>query len=78
MKILRISLVIMIIFVLSISSWFIYTRFCYPKYIMDGNTLTYKDNKYLLKDSWSESDEENLGEIIGIGVEGNRSLTDFI
>ena len=78
MKIIKICLIIFIILILSVSVWFVYTRFCLPVYIMNGNAMTYKNDTYLIKDSWSASDEENLGKTIGIGVLGNRTLTDLI
>lgn len=79
MKITRISLIIIFILViLSIPSWFIYTRFCLPIYRMNGTTLKYKNQTYVMKDSRASSDEENLGKTIGIGVGEKRTLTDLI
>lgn len=78
MKIMRIGLVTFILFILSVLLWFTYTRFCLPTYIMEGDTLTYKNNVYHIKDYWSASEEENLGKTIGIGVPAKRELTDLI
>lgn len=78
MKILKVSLIIIILLALSIPSWFVYTRFCLPQYKMDADKLTYKNNIYIMQDHWSTSDEENLGKAIGIGVDKKRTLTDLI
>jgi hypothetical protein len=78
MKILKIGLIIIVLFVLCIPTWFIYTRFCLDIYKMNGNTLTYNNSVYVRKDSLSASDQENLGKTIGIAIDGKRSVTDYI
>lgn len=45
---------------------------------MNGNTLTYKNYSYIRKDSLSDSDDEDLGKTIGIDIEDQRSITDYI
>lgn len=78
MKFRKIGIILIILFVLSIPSWFIYTRFLLPQYVMSGNTLNFRNAIYVRSDSISASDEENLGSTIGIGVKGKRKLDDFI
>lgn len=75
---LRIFIAIIILFVLSITLYFIYTRFCLPKYKTNGNTLTYKNYVYVVQDFRSAIDEENLDKTIGVGVGEKRTLTDLI
>ncbi|OPX83533.1 MAG: hypothetical protein A4E53_04618 [Pelotomaculum sp. PtaB.Bin104] len=79
MKYIKISLIIVIlVFVLSIPTWFIYTRFCLPVYKMEGELIFYKNDKYVMQNHSSISDEENLGNTVGIGVGKERTLTDLI
>jgi len=78
MKIGKIVLIVIVLFILYIPAWFTYTRFYLPQYKMDGNTLTYKENIYIRKDSFSASDTENVGKIIGIAIYGKRELADYI
>jgi hypothetical protein len=63
---------------LTISIWFSYTRLCLPIYEVNGNTLIYKNSVYVRKDALSTSDEENLGKTIGIALDGERTITEFI
>lgn len=74
----KIGLIVVVLLVLYIPAWFIYTRFCLDKYEMTGNTLRFKNNTYVFKDHSSTSDEENLGKTIGIGINGKRGIFDFI
>lgn len=78
MKIEKVALIISVVFILYIPAWFVYTRFCLPQYKMDSNTLTYKESVYIIKDSFSPSDTENLGKTIGIAIYGKRKLSDYI
>jgi hypothetical protein len=78
MKIWKIALFIIVLLILYIPACFIYTRFCLPQYKMDDNTLTYKENVYIRKDSLPNIDTENLGKTIGIAIYGKRTLTDYI
>lgn len=79
MKSLKTALIIIIILsVLPFTTWFIKTRFCLGKYVMNGNTLTYKNSVYVRKNLSTDSDFENLGKTIGIGIDGKRTITDYI
>lgn len=79
MRVIKISLVLIILFVFSIiPSWFIYTRFCLDKYEMTNNTLSFKNTIYVQNEYWWPSDDENLGKTIGIGVGEKRTITDLI
>jgi len=78
MRIQKIGLIIIVLFVLCIPTFFVYTRFCLDKYEMNGNTLTFKNSMYVRNDFSSASDEENLGQTIGIGINGKRTITDYI
>jgi hypothetical protein len=78
MKILKIGLAIIILFIMSISAYFIYTRFFLSIYKMDGNILKFNGSTYICQDFSSASDEENLGKTIGIAVQGKRSIADYI
>lgn len=76
MKIRKVGLVIVILFVLSIPTYFVYTRFCLDIYEMRGDTLTFKNSVYTRSDSFTASDEENLGKTLGIGIDEKRTITD--
>ena len=78
MKIRKIGLIIVIVFSLSILTVFIYTRFYLDKYEINGDKLTFKNNIYVGKSSLSAFDEENIGKVIGIGIDGERTITDYI
>lgn len=78
MKARKIVLIIVILFVLSIPSYFIYTRFCLSQYKMSGNTLIFRNTIYVLKNSFSAADEEGLGKTLGIAVGEKRTITDYI
>lgn len=78
MKLRKIVIIIFVLIVLYVSGWFAYTRFCLDKYIMNGNTLKYKNVIYEIKETTTASDEENLGKTIGIGIMGKRTITDLI
>lgn len=69
-----------ILLILSIPAFFIYTRFCLDKFEMNdnGNTLIINNIIYNRSNSLSASDEENLGKTIGIAIEGKRVLSDYI
>lgn len=81
MKIRKIVLLIIVLLILFIpAGFFIYDRFCLPQYIINDNTLTYKENIYISKDGLSDTDTENIGKTIGIAVYANkkRELKDYI
>jgi hypothetical protein len=78
MKTKKIGLIIVILFILSVPSYFTYTRFCLKQYEMSGNTLIFRNSIYVLKNSLSASDEEGLGKTIGIAIDGKRTITDYI
>lgn len=78
MNIRKIGFVIILLLVLSVPTWFIYTRFYLDKYEMTDNTLTFKDDVYIFKNPSTASDEENLGKTIGIGIYGKRTVSDLI
>lgn len=80
MKIGKVILIIVILFALAITSFFIYTRFCLSQFEMNGNgeTLIIENSIYTSSSSSSISDEENLGKTIGIAIEGKRIITDYI
>lgn len=78
MKFRKIALVIGIIFVLYLPISFIYTRFCLDEYKIDGDTLRMNDSIYVRKNSLSGLDTENLGGLVGIAVEGERTMNDYI
>jgi len=77
-KMANIAVLIICLLFLSIPASFIYTRFCLDKYEMKDNTIKFKNNVYIRKDSISDSDQEGLGKAIGIGVYGKRTITDLI
>ena len=80
MKIGKIVLVIVMVFILSITGFFVYTRFCLVQFQMNGNgkTLIIENSIYNRSYSMSSSDEENLGRTIGIAIEDKRTITDYI
>lgn len=78
MKIWKTGLIIIIIFVSSIPIFFVYTRFCLDKYEMRGDTLIFKNSIYVRNDFFFASDEENLEKTIGIAIDGNRTISDYI
>jgi len=78
MKSRKIGLIIVMLVILSIPTYFIYSRFCLDKYIMDGNTLTFNNSIYICKNSLSASDTENIVKTIGIGINGKRTINDYI
>lgn len=64
---------------LIVLTWFVYTRFCLPKYEMQSDDIIiYKNNTYVLTNSISDEATEHLGKTIGIAVRGERSITDYI
>jgi hypothetical protein len=58
--------------------YFLDTRIWINTYEIKDETLLFESNDYFRKDSLSESDSNNLGQKIGIAVNGKRSLTDYI
>ncbi|ERI93880.1 hypothetical protein HMPREF1982_01382 [Clostridiales bacterium oral taxon 876 str. F0540] len=44
----------------------------------NGNTLIINNITYNCSNSFSPSDEEDLGKTIGIAIEGKRSFSDYI
>ena len=74
----RIFVLIALIVVLSVPAWFVYTRFLTDQYHMQGSTLSFNNTLYSRKELWEPSDEQNLGNVIGIAVEGPRTITDLI
>jgi len=62
----------------SILIYIIYCRFLLDKYIIEGNTLTFNNSIYTCKNSLSASDTENIAKTIGIGINGERTITDYI
>lgn len=70
--------ILVLLAVLSVPGFFIYTRFLTDQYHIQGNTLTLGKNVYVGKQLWESSDEENLGNTIGIAIEGERTITDLI
>lgn len=74
----RTALIILSLLILSIPTYFVYTRFCLDKYEMKGETLTLNNSRYVRSNSFSPADGENLGKTIGIAVYGKRTLTDYI
>jgi hypothetical protein len=78
MKLKKILLIVVVLIILYIPGWFIYTRFCLPHYKMNDNTITYKQDVYIRNDSISSFDIKNVGKTIGIGIYKKRSLADYI
>lgn len=80
MKIGKVISIIVILCALSISGFFIYTRFCLDKFEMseNGKTLIIKNSTYTRSESMFISDEKNLEKTIGIAIEGKRTITDYI
>lgn len=80
MKVKRIVLFIVALFILSIIGSFIYTRFCLNEFKMNrnGSTLTIGNSSYTSSGYISSTDEENLGRTIGIAIKGKRTITDYI
>lgn len=80
MKIGKVAFIIVILLILSVPGYFLYTRFCIDKFEMsnNGKTLMIYSNIYTRSDLLSISDEENLGKTIGIAMEGKRTITDYI
>ncbi len=80
LKLSKAILIIVILLILSIPGFFIYTRFCLDKFEMkdNGNTLLINNITYSRSNSFSPSDEEGLGNTIGIAIEGKRSFSDYI
>ena len=79
MRIWKIGLVIIIVLVLCIPTFFIYTRFGLDTYEMNGNTLKFRNSLYVLDELMSPyQDGKDLGKTIGIAVEGERTMTDYI
>ncbi len=71
-------LLVVVLAILSIPGWFIYTRFLLPQYHISGDSLTLDNSVYLRKAIFESSDAENVGSTIGIAVEGERTITDLI
>lgn len=80
MKIGKVILIIVILFALATTGFFIYTRFCLSKFEMKGNgkTLIIENSIYTRSDYIYVSDEENLGKTVGIAIESKRTITDYI
>ncbi|MBC7766234.1 MAG: hypothetical protein H7Y41_07085 [Hyphomonadaceae bacterium] len=65
-----------ILVVLSIPSFFVYTRFCIDVYQIQGDALIYKNIVYSRSDEFNH--DEDLGNMIGIAKAGKRTATDYI
>jgi hypothetical protein len=79
MKLLKKALLLIpLLMVAGVLMWFLYTRFCLPLYAIDGITLTYRHDTYVMEEHGSVTDEENLGDTIGIGVGKERTISDLI
>lgn len=74
----RIIMVGILLLILYIPTWFVYTRFFLDKYEMKDNTLKLNNIVYVRKDSFSDTDDDNLGKAIGVGVYGKRKIADLI
>lgn len=75
--------ILVILLILSIPTFFIYTRFCLKMYeIRDsGTTLIFENTVYSIELSSSTpsfEDEENFGKTIGVAVSGKRTTKDYI
>lgn len=78
MRIWKIGCVVVILLILSMPTFFIYTRFGLEKYELNGNKLTFNNSVYIDSGFLSASDEENLGRTIGIAIDGERTMNDYI
>ncbi|MEG0772054.1 hypothetical protein [Clostridium sp.] len=80
MRIRKIVFISVILLVMFIITFFIYTRFCLDRYEMkdNGNTVIINNSIYIRSNSIDISDEEGLGKTIGIAIEGKRIITDYI
>jgi hypothetical protein len=76
MRIRKIVFVIFILLVMSLITFFIYTRFYLNIYELkdNGNILIIKNSIYNRSNSVTISDEENLGKTLGIAIEGKRTI----
>lgn len=51
-----------------------------PRYIIDGDMITYKKSVYAVRNYPSEIDSNNIGKLVGIDVrkDSKRKLDEFI
>jgi hypothetical protein len=80
MKFRKIGLFFVIVFILFMPTFLIYTRVSVDKCKMsnNGDTLILKDSVYVRKNTLSAQDTENIGITIGIGIYGKGTITDYI
>jgi hypothetical protein len=53
-------------------AWFLYPRLTLPRCIIDGNTMTYKNNVYVVRGDVGEEDIYWNGKTIGIAISKNN------
>lgn len=80
MKSEKIGWLVVKVIVVCMLIWFLYPRITLPRYIIDGNTLTYKNNVYAGRNYAGEEEIYFDGKTIGIAVHkgSKRILGDFI
>lgn len=78
MRLWKICASIAVLLVLIALFYFLDTRIWIDKYKVEGDTLVFGDDHYILQNTLSESDTDNLGQNIGIAVSSEREITDYI
>jgi hypothetical protein len=84
MKIAKIfSIFLVLLFILpflGITTFFLYTRFWIDQYQMtdNGKILSYKSEKYIRNETYSEDQADNVGELIGIAIDGKRTFWEYV
>lgn len=80
MKKWKIGSIIILLFIFSMLAWFLYPRLFLPRYIIDGNKMTCKNNVYAARDYAGEDDIYLHAKTIGIAIckDSKTKLSDFI
>ncbi len=78
MKLFRLIAVLVLLAVLSVPGFFIYTRFLIDQYQIQGDTLSLNNTVYVREQPSGLVDEASLGNTVGIAIDGTRTVTDYI
>ena len=70
----KLIIVFIVLLVLCIPAFFMYTRFCLEIYKIKDNTVILKNNIYVQSGGLSITDEKNLGKTIGIASQLHPTL----
>lgn len=76
-KVVKISIIVILLFYLSFPSYFIYRSLSLPRYIIDGNKITYKDSVYIFNKDAVQNYNDNDGKMIGIAIYKDKKSSIF-